>query len=67
MYILKIEGTGKVPDHIQIRDEDFSLMAYFRETSPKTALARCNLLDKMEDILKAARGLEYGQIQKLDL
>jgi hypothetical protein len=67
LYILKIQGSGKVPDYIQIRDEDFSLIAYFRITNPETALARCNLLDRMDDILHFARGLEYGTIQKFDL
>jgi len=67
MYIIKIQGTNKIPDYIQIRDEDFTLMAYFKVSSPKTALARCNLLDKMDVILKIARDLPYGQIKKLDL
>jgi hypothetical protein len=67
VYILKIRGTGKVPDYIQIRDEDLFLIAYFKITRPKTALARCNLLDKMEDILHFAEDLEYGKIQKLEL
>jgi hypothetical protein len=67
MYILKIRGTGKVPDYIQIRDEGLFLIAYFKITNPKTALARCNLLDKMEEILNVAKELEYGKIQKLEL
>ena len=67
MYILKIQGTKKIPDYIQIRDEDFTLLAYFRINSPRRALTRCNLLDKMEDILKISEELPYGQIRKLEL
>ena len=67
MYILKIRGTSKIPDYIQIRDVDFSLIAYFKISHPKTALTRCNLIDKQEDIIEIARGLEYGKIQKLEL
>jgi hypothetical protein len=67
MYILKVRGTEKVPDHIQIRDEKFNLLAYFKVTNPKTSLARCNLLDRMDEILKIAGSLEYGKIQKLEL
>ena len=66
MYILKIQGTGKIPDYIQIRDQDFTLIAYFRINNPKTALARCNLLHRMDKILQIAKELEYGKIQKLD-
>jgi hypothetical protein len=67
MYILKIQGTEKIPDYIQIRDENFSLIAYFKITNPRTALARCNLLDKMEEILWIASELEYGKIEQLNL
>jgi len=67
MYILKIQGTKRIPDYIQIRDEDFTLIAYFKMTNPKTALSRCNLIDRMEQILTIARTLEYGKIQKLEI
>ena len=67
MYLLKIEGSGKVPDYIQIRDDDFTLIAYFKITNPKTALSRCNMIHKMDEILKIAETLEYGKIQELKL
>ena len=67
MYILKVKGAGKIPDYIQIRDESFSLMAYFKINAPKSALSRCNLIHKVEEILQIVSGLEYGRIQKLDL
>jgi hypothetical protein len=67
LYILKIEGTGKIPDYIQIRDENFSLIAYFKITNPRTALSRCNLLDQMDEIIRIASALEYGRIRKLDI
>ena len=67
MYILKVKGTGKIPDYIQIRDEDFSLLAYFKITNPKTALTRCNLLDKMDEILIIANRIGYGKIQTLEI
>ena len=67
MYILKIQGTEKIPDYIQIRDENLSLIAYFKVSNPKTALMRCNLLHKMKDILDIAGRLKYGEIQELKL
>jgi hypothetical protein len=67
MFILKIQGTTKIPDYIQIRDEQFTLIAYFKVTNPRTALSRCNLLDKADQILQIAREMEYGVIRKLDL
>ena len=67
MFILKIQGTDKIPDYVQIRDENFSLIAYFKITNPKTALTRCNLFHKMDEILEIANRLEYGKIQELNL
>ncbi|MEI6434926.1 MAG: fructose-6-phosphate aldolase [Bacteroidota bacterium] len=67
MFILKIQGTKKIPDFIQIRDENFTLIAYFKITNPKTALTRCNLLHRMEDILRIANGMGYGKIQRLEM
>ncbi len=67
MFILKIQGTKNIPDYIQIRDEDFTLLAYFRLNNHKRALARCNLMDKIEIIVKIAEELPYGQIRKLDI
>jgi len=67
MYIIKIQGTSKIPDYVQIRDEDFTLIAYFKVTNPKTALSRSDLLDKMDRILELVKNMPYGQIQRLDL
>ena len=30
LYILKIKGTTKIPDFVQIRDNNMTLIAYFR-------------------------------------
>ncbi len=65
LFLLKIEGTRRVPDYIQIRDEDFKLIAYFKISNPRTSLVRCNLLDHMDEILQAAAQLEYGKIRKM--
>ncbi|MCX6251529.1 MAG: fructose-6-phosphate aldolase [Bacteroidetes bacterium] len=67
IYILKIQGTKKIPDYIQIRDEDFTLVAYFRINNPRRALSRCNLLDQQEQILEIANKLPYGKIHKLEV
>ncbi len=67
LYIMKIQGTQKIPDYIQIRDEQFTLLAYFRMNNPKTALSRCNLLGQMDRILSIARDLPYGKMEKLEV
>jgi hypothetical protein len=67
MYIIKIQGTSKIPDYVQIRDEDFTLIAYFKVTNPKTALSRSNLLDDMDKIFEIIQDLPYGLIRRLEL
>lgn len=67
MYILKIQGTNKIPDYIQIRDEDFTLLAYFRPTNARRVLTRVNLADKIDLILQIAEELPYGEIRKLEI
>jgi hypothetical protein len=67
MYLLKTKGAGKIPDYIQIRDENYFLIAYFKITKPKTALTRCKLLHKMDEILLIANRIGYGKIHKMTL
>lgn len=67
MYILKVKGTAKIPDYIQIRDEKFTLMAYFRVDRPEKALEKCGLGDKTDEMNKIIRELPFGVIRKLDL
>ena len=67
MYIIKIQGTNKIPDYVQIRDDRFMLIAYFKVSSPRRALERCVLADKAEEVMKIVTDLPYGRIRKLDL
>jgi len=67
MYIVKIQGTTAIPDFIQIRDDNFTLVAYFRINNPRRALTRCNLTDKQDEIFELAKKLPYGKIQKLEV
>lgn len=67
MYILKIEGKVKIPDYVQIRDDQFTLLAYFRADRPEGALTKIGLADKEEQLKKIIESLPYGKIQKLEL
>ncbi len=67
MYILKIEGKVKIPDYVQIRDDQFTLLAYFRADRPESALNKIGLTDKEEELKKIIAALPYGKIQKLEI
>lgn len=67
MYILKIKGKVKIPDYVQIRDDQFTLLAYFRADRPERALDKCGLADKQAQIEQIIENLPFGKVQKLEL
>ncbi len=66
MYIIKIKGIAKIPDYIQLRDDKFTLLAYFRVDRPEKSLEKCGLGDKTDEINAIIRDLPFGQIKKLE-
>ncbi len=67
MYILKIKGKAKIPDYIQLRDENFTLLAYFRVDRPEKALVKIGLADKEEQMKKIIDEIPFGKVMKLEL
>lgn len=67
MYIIKIRGKVRIPDYVQIRDEQFTLLAYFRADRPERALKKCGLDQKQEKINEIIAELPYGKIRKLNI
>ncbi len=66
MYILKVKGTAKIPDYVQLRDDKFTLLAYFRVDRPEKALVKAGLGDRESELIELIRQLPYGKIKKLD-
>ena len=60
MYILKIEGKEKIPDYIQIRDDNYTLVGYFRADRPEKGIEQCGLLSKMEYIKTLIETIPFG-------
>lgn len=67
MYIIKIQGKVKIPDYIQIRDDQFTLLSYFRADRPEDALKKIGLGDREAAVKKIIESLPYGKIQKMEL
>lgn len=67
MYIIKVKGVAKIPDYVQLRDEKFTLLAYFRVDRPDKSLDKLGLGERTEYIMNIIRDLPFGQIQKLEL
>lgn len=65
MYILKIQGKAKIPDFIQIRDDDFTLVGYFRVDFAEKGLEKIGLGNKSKEIISIIHNLPFGKVQKL--
>jgi len=67
MYIIKVKGVAKIPDYVQLRDDKFTLLAYFRVDRPDKSLDKVGLQDKAAQIMNIVKELPFGQILKLEL
>ena len=64
MYIIKVKGKAKIPDYIQLRDEKFVLIAYFRADRPLQKLEKFGLEGKEEELKKSDRLFTFWQTSK---
>ncbi|MEQ8358701.1 MAG: fructose-6-phosphate aldolase [Cytophagales bacterium] len=67
MYIIKVKGKAKIPDYIQLRDENYILMAYFRADRPLKKLEKYGLEGKEEALETLIKDLPFGKLKKLEL
>lgn len=67
MYIIKVKGVARIPDYVQLRDDKFTLLAYFRVDRPDKSLDKIGLGDRAEYIMNLVKELPFGKILKLEL
>ena len=67
MYIIKVKGVARIPDYVQLRDDKFTLLAYFRVDRPDKSLDKIGLGDRSEYIMNLVKDLPFGKILKLEL
>ena len=67
MYIIKVKGKAKIPDYIQLRDDDFVLIAYFRADRALKKLEKYGLAGKEAALQSVIDVLPYGKLRKLEL
>jgi len=65
-YFLKTKGTLKIPDYLQIRDEEFQLIAHCTVNKALSTLEEqgINLGDK--DVLSFIEQLPFGKLTKVE-
>ncbi len=67
MYVIKVKGVAKIPDYVQLRDDSFTLLAYFRVDRPDKSLDKIGLGEKADQIMQIVNELPFGQIKKIEL
>jgi hypothetical protein len=67
MYIFKVKGKTKIPDYVQLRDENYTLIAYFRADRPEKALVKCGLEARESEIKLVIEQMPFGKMMKLEL
>ncbi len=68
MYVIKVKGKKKIPDYIQIRDDEFMLIGYFslKSGNTLTRLDKFGLEGREEDFRKFVDMMPFGKLQKLE-
>ena len=66
MYILKTKGTAKIPDYIQIRDDNFVLVNHFKANVSKQTLDKFNYIKDVNEFTEMMNNLEYGVLKKIE-
>ncbi|MFM7016994.1 MAG: fructose-6-phosphate aldolase [Bacteroidota bacterium] len=66
-YLLKIKGKAKIPDYVQLRDEKFSLLAYFRLDRPEKSLTKVGLAEQESYIMEFLEEIPFGKVCKIEL
>lgn len=69
MYVIKVRGKKKIPNYIQLRDDNFTLIGYFsfREDRPFINLDKFGLEGKEEEFKQFIEVLPFGKLTKLEL
>lgn len=66
VYVMKIKGVERMPDFIQVRDAQFTLIGYFRADKPHSARALLQLGYSAEVLARVMEKLSYGHLHKMD-
>ena len=67
MYIIKTKGTNKIPDCVQIRNEDMSILVYFRADRSVDNFGKYGFSGKEKALRELIDTMPFGKIQKLNI
>jgi len=65
MYFLKTQGTDKIPDYVQIRDDNFVLLAHFKTNNPENQIKKYGLEDYKQKIKELIESAPFGILYEI--
>ena len=65
MYFLKTQGTNKIPNYVQIRDNNFVLLAHFKTNNPENNIKKYSLEKFKQEILNLIEKAPFGILYEL--
>ncbi len=66
MYLMKIKGSGKIPVYLQIRDDNFTLIAYFRADRITQGLENNNMEEYDSLISACVDNMDFGNMKYIE-
>lgn len=66
MYVLKTGGAAQIPDYIQIRDDNFSIMTHFKLRNLETGLKKSGITENLNELIEMIKKLPVGKVYKIN-
>jgi len=67
IFFFKVQGKNKIPDYVQLRDENYKLLAYFRADRPEKALVKCGFENHIAHFKEIINNMPFGRMTKISL
>lgn len=67
-YLMKVKGKAKIPDYIQLRDEQLTLIGYFRpgrKERLEKVVKNAEYAAQLQSVIDSMEA--YGKMQKVEL
>ncbi|OQX98489.1 MAG: hypothetical protein B6I24_05215 [Bacteroidetes bacterium 4572_128] len=65
MFLLKTKGTAKISDYVQIRNDDFILIALFPIKNSEKNLCKIFKEEEIKKIKKKISNVKFGKLEKI--
>jgi hypothetical protein len=67
IYLIKIKGKAKIPDYVQVRDKDFTLIGYYRPGRNERSIRSMDLSAYHAEIEALIAEIPFGKITPFEL